>query len=422
MIKDKDTIIASLDVGTSKVCALVARRRLDGGPELLGMGVAPSQGLRKGVVVNIRDVQESVRAAMDEATRSSSAFSSGVYVSVTGSHLELFNRWGSIRTPDYSIPLSYDQVDRAINAAYPAELPPDKQVVHMLPQTYAVDGLTGIRNPVGMHVNRLDVETLCVVTAAAPMQQLMHAIQNSRTKIHGMVMAGLACGEAVLTEDEKEAGVLLLEIGAGATTVAVFQGGTLRNATVLPVGGYQFTTDIALALNTSFDVAEEAKLRYGQVLHESIGDERVEIRAFGDRRTVQVERREICRYLHDRAEELLRLSHMKVQGLGYTGILPAGMVLTGGGANLPGMDTMARQIFNTPVRIGRPEGLRGQPEGLRDPIFAATTGALLWSLGHEAHRERIRQSAKSHRIGDRYKYGHRGPLSWIRGQAKKVAL
>ena len=418
----KDAVFTALDVGTSKVCALVARRQAGGTPELLGMSIAPSQGLRKGVVVHIREVQESVRAALAEAARSSGISSSGVHVSITGSHLELFNRWGSIRTPDYAVALSYDQVERAINAAYPAELPPDKQIVHLIPQTYAVDGLTGVRNPVGMHASRLDVETLCVVTATAPIQQLMHAIESSRAKVHGLVMAGLACGETVLTEDEKEAGVLLIEMGAGATTVAVFQGGTLRNATVLPVGGYQFTTDIAVALNTPFDVAEETKLRYGQVLHEKIGDERVEIRAFGDRRTVQVERREICRYLHDRAEELLRLCHMKVQGLGYSGMLPAGVVLTGGVANLPGMDTVARHIFNSPVRIGRPGGLQGQPEGLQDPAFAATIGTLLWSLGHEAHRERVRQSAKGERAVNGHKNGHGGPLGWLRGQAKRVAL
>ena len=418
----KDAVFTALDVGTSKVCALVARREADGTPELLGMGIAPSQGLRKGIVVNIREVQESVHAALAEAARSSDASSPGVYVSFTGSHLELFNRWGSIRTPDYAIPLSYDQVERAIDAAYPAELPPDKQVVHMLPQTYAVDGLTGVRNPVGMHASRLDVETLCIVTATTPIQQLMHAIQSSRTKIHGMVMAGLACGDTVLTEDEKEAGVLLIEMGAGVTTVAVFQGGTLRNATVLPVGGYQFTTDIAVALNTPFDVAEETKLRYGQALHESIGDERVEIRAFGDRHTVQVERREICRYLHDRAEELLRLSHMKVQGLGYSGMLPAGVVLTGGVANLPGMDMVARYIFNTPVRIGHPGGLHGQPDGLRGPTFAAAIGTLTWSLGHEAHREQVRQSAKGERGVNGHRNGHGGPLGWLRGQAKRVAL
>ena len=418
---EKDTVYTALDIGTSKVCTLVTARRPDGGVVTVGVGIVPSQGLRKGVVVNVEEAREAIRASLDEAARSAGTPGSSAYVSVTGSHLELFTRWGSLRTTDYNVPLSYDDIDLAVEAAYPRDLPPEKQVVHLVPQSYSVDGLNGVRNPIGMHASRVDVETLCIVAATAPLQHLVSTVESARIRVQGLVMAGLACGEAVLTADEKEAGVVLVEIGAGATTVAVFQHGNLSNAAVLPVGGYQFTTDLAVALNAPYDVAEEAKLRYGSAQHESIGDERVELRAFGDRRTVKVERREFCRYLHDRAEEVLRLSYMKVREFGYTGILPAGVVLAGGTANLPDIGTVARSIFNTPVRIGVPAGLDNLPEGLQDPGYAASAGTVLWSIRNRAEREERRASAKSSRAA-------RGPSSangerkgWLRRRVNRVA-
>ena len=414
---EKDTVDTALDIGTSKVCTLVTSRRPDGGVETLGVGIVPSQGLRKGVVVNVEEARGAIRASLDEAARSAGMSSSSVYVSVTGSHLEFFTRWGSLRTPDYNVPLSYDDLDMAVEAAHPRDLPPEKEVLHLVPQSYSVDGLSGVRNPIGMHASRVDVETLCIVAATAPLQHLVSTVESTKVRVRGLVMAGLACGEAVLTADEKEAGVVLVEIGAGATTVAVFQHGNLSNAAVLPVGGYQFTTDLAVALNAPFDVAEEAKLRYGSAQHESIGDERVELRAFGDRRTVKVERREFCRYLHDRAEEVLRLSYMKVRDFGFSGVFPAGVVLAGGTANLPDIGTVARSIFNTPVRIGVPMGLGGLPEGLQDPAYAASAGTVLWSIKNRAQREHRRASARSSGAAS----ASGGRMGWLRRRVSRAA-
>jgi cell division protein FtsA len=324
-----------------------------------------------------------------------------------------------MRPSDYNIPLGYDEIDRAVEAAYPGDLPPEKQVLHLVPQTYAVDGLNGVRNPIGMHASRLDVETLCVVAAATPIQHLVHAVEGAHIRVRGLVMGGLAAGEAVLTAEEKEAGVVLVEMGGGATTVAVFQEGALRNAATLPVGGHQFTTDLAVALNAPYDVAEEAKLRYGNAQHEHMGDERVELRAFGDRRTVKVERRELCRYLHDRAEEVLRLSYMKVREFGYSGVLSAGVVLTGGAANLPGLPAVAREIFTTPsVRIGAPVGLSGLPEGLQNAAYAASCGTLLWSIQHRASQEQVRSGAGKHVAT----HAAGQPWGWLREQVRRVAL
>ena len=417
----KDVLHTAIDVGTTKVCTLVAHLTSDAIPKLIGVGIVPSQGLRKGVVVNIQEAQESIRASLDEAARSAGVTSPWAYAGVTGSHLELFTRWGSVRSTYYNVPLTHDAIEHSIEAATPAELPPEKQVLHLIPQTYAVDGLKGVRNPIGMHALRLDVETLCVVGATAPIQNLIHAVESNRIRTRALVMAGLASGEAALTRDEKEMGVVLVDIGGGATTVAVFQEGTLWNATVLPVGGYQFTTDLAVALNTPYDVAEELKLRHGRATSEDIGDERVEVQAFGDRRTVKVERREVCRYLKDRSEEVLRLAYMKVRSFGFPAMPPAGLVLTGGVANLPGIDKVARQIFNTPARIGTPTGLEDLPDGLNDPAYTTSVGIMLWGIRQHRPKEATKRQNGRNGKSNGHHHGSDGPLGWIRDRMKRVA-
>jgi cell division protein FtsA len=217
-------------------------------------------------------------------------------------------------------------------------------------------------------------------------------------------------------------GVTLVDIGGGATTVSVYQQGTLWNSVVLPVGGYQFTTDLAVALNTPYDVAEEVKLRHGQATLDTIDDENVEVMAFGDRRTVRVERRVISRYLHDRAEELFRLVGLKVRGFGFPALPPAGIVLTGGGANLPGIERVARRILGTPVRIGSPIGINGLPEGMQDPAYVATAGTLLWGTRHLASIDSVRKEERRLNKTTGYAQNTAGPLSWLRDRVRRVAL
>jgi cell division protein FtsA len=217
-------------------------------------------------------------------------------------------------------------------------------------------------------------------------------------------------------------GVTLVDIGGGATTVSVYQQGALWNAAVLPLGGYQFTTDLAVALNTPYATAEEVKLRHGQASLDNIDDENVEIQAFGDRRTVRVERRVISRYLHDRAEELFRLIGMKVRGFGFPALPPAGIVLTGGGATLPGIERVARRILGTPVRISGPEGLNGLPEGMIDPAYVASAGTLLWGTRHLASIDSARKEERRLNKNSGYAQNNAGPLSWFRERVRKVAL
>ncbi|MBI2936356.1 MAG: cell division protein FtsA, partial [Chloroflexi bacterium] len=376
-----------------------------------------------GVVVNIPEAQEAIQSSLQEALRSSGSSIRGAYVGAGGSHLEFSTRWGTVRSPHYSVPISYEEVDRCLEAANPAELPPEKQVLHLIARTYSVDGLKGVRNPIGMHALRLDVEALCVVGAAAPLRSLVQAVEHNHIRPASLVMAGLACGEAVLTRDETEMGAVLVDLGGGTTTIAVFQQGTLWTAAVLPVGGSHCTNDLAVALNTPFDVAEQVKVQHGHAIPTGMDDERVELEAFGDRHTVKIERREIARYLNERVEEILRLVQLKLRALGYPVMPPAGIVLTGGSANLPGLEQVARKVFSCPVRIGRPKGIQGLPDELKNPAYATVVGSLLWGV----HRSARRANGYQRFAGTGNGLSIRPEVSanvvgWLKERVKRVAL
>ncbi|MBI4233047.1 MAG: cell division protein FtsA [Chloroflexi bacterium] len=417
----KDVLHTAIDVGTTKVCTLVAHLHTTGVVEILGVGISPSLGLKKGVVVSLHEAREAIRSSLEEASRSAGVGIPWAYVTVTGSHLEAFTRWGSIHAPHYSVPISYEELDRVVEAAYPAELPPEKQVLHLLPRVYAVDGLKGVRNPIGMHALRLDVETLCVTGATAFLHNLVRAVESNGVQVRALVAHPLASGEAVLTRDEKEMGAVLLDVGGGTVSIAAFQQGTLWSAAVLPVGGYQFTNDLAISLNTPFDIAEEVKLKHGHLLPEAVADQEVRLKAFGDNRTVKVESRDIAQVLRERANEVLQLASLKVRnGFGYSVMPPAGVVLAGGCANLPGMETLARLVFNVPVRIGLPRGVEGIPQGMQNPTYAASVGALLWGVRHYTPREQLRTAwVNGNGQGERTTTKW---MNWLRERARRVAL
>ena len=356
----RDSLHTAIDLGTSKVTTLMARLGRDGIPELIGVGISPSQGVRKGVVVNIQEAQDSVRESVDEAIRSSGVSSPGAHVGITGDHLRMSVRRASVRSPYYNAPITSDAIDRSIQAIKPLDLPPEQQLLHVVPLSYAVDGLKGVRNPIGMHALRLDLEALCVVGGSGPVQNLSRAVAGSKVAVRSLVASSLAVGESVLTKDEKEMGVVLVEIGGGATTVSVFQQGRLCNAVVLPVGGYQFTTDLSVALNSPFDIAEEVKLRFGHVIPEEIGGEQVEVEAFGDRRTVKVERREVCRYLHDRAEEILRLaSHSRSASSASRPCCPRALSSRAAARTFPAWKSWRVASLTSPSAWASPEDWKG---------------------------------------------------------------
>ena len=435
---DKETLYVSVDVGTTKVCTLVGLAHLSGSMEIIGSGIVPSRGLSKGVIVNIPEATEAIHVSLEEAARSSGQIIKQVYATVTGTHLDFSTRWGSIHSPHYSVPISYGEVDHAVEAAYPADMGPERQVLHLVPRTYAIDGLKGVRNPIGMHALRLDVETLCVTGGTLHIQNLIKAIEHNHVKVNGLIMSGLAAAESVLTRDEREIGVMLIEIGGGVTTLAAFNQDSLAAAGVLPVGGYNCTNDIAVALSTPPDVAEELKVRHGTLNPQSARNERVDIKSFGDGNVgLSIDRGDLSRYMLDRMEEIMRMIQYQAKNMGYPAWPPAGVVLTGGTAATPGMQVFARRAINAPVRIGTPRGVEGLPVEMATPAYSAVVGTLLWGARNHVFRMQKRgifsgKPPKAAMEGEPATVGASSrpisgevqakALAWLKERAKRVAL
>lgn len=409
---------AAIDIGTTTTCVLVGRLHHNGVLEVIGSGLAPSRGVQKGVIVNIPEAEMAVRDALEEASRSAGVDIGWVTATVGGSHIEATTRWGTVYSTHYALPISQETLERAVDAAYPRELPPDRELLHLVPKNYSLDGLDGIRNPLGMHAMRVGVETLCITGASTPIRALVQAVEHSRCKVRYLVVKGLASGEAVLSRDEREVGVLLVDIGGGSTTVAYFQHSSLWNLAVLPVGGWHFTNDLAVAFNMPWDVAEDTKLRWGSVLPDAPGPENVPVAVFGERNTSQIERREVTRRLRERGLEVLRLVYYTAKHtFALRAIPPAGVVLTGGAASLHGLDALLREGLDAPVRVASPRGVEGLPPGLQGPAYAAVVGALLWGT----------RQAISHRLVRGVQNGHRikpvvSVMNWLRERARRVAL
>lgn len=413
-----ESTYSAIDIGTSTISVLVGRLHPNGVLEAIGGSVIPARGVQKGVVVHIPEAETAVREALEEASRSAGVDIPWVTATVGGSHLEASTRWGTVYSTHYALPISQETLERAVDAAYPRELPPDRELLHLVPKNYALDGLDGIRNPLGMHAMRVGVETLCITGASTPIHALVQAVEHSRCKVRYLVAKGLASGEAALTRDEKEVGVLLVDLGGGSTTIAYFQHGSLWNLAVLPVGGWHFTNDLAVAFNMPWDVAEDAKLRWGSVLPDAPGPEGVEVAVFGERSTSRVERKEVVRRLRERGLEVLRLVYYTVrQTFALRAVPPAGIVLSGGAASLHGLDVLFREGLDTPVRVASPRGIEGLPQSMHGPAFTAVAGALLWGT----------RQAVSHQVARKMRNGHKGkPLvsavNWLRERARRVAL
>ncbi len=414
----KDVTIAAIDVGTSKVLTLIGRRDGMGGAEVLGAGLAPAAGIRKGVVFDAGAARESIRESMEDARAAANIPAASAFITISGGHLEAHSCWGTLHSVGEDAAITSAELARAIEAARPEGLSPRKEVLHKLPRSFAVDGLRGVRNPIGMHALRIDVETVCVTAESSSVNALVGAVESARVHVDGTVAVPVATAEAVLSPDEMDRGVVLMDIGGGVTTVSVFRNGALWNAGVLPLGGNQFTTDLSLALNIAPETAEELKVRYGQAALDVTGDESVEIESPADGRLVRVERRVIARYLHERAGELFRLADRKLNEFGFPNLPPAGLVLTGGGSTLRGIERVARQQLGAPVKFAFPED-PGLPYDLRDPAFSAGVGALHWASRQPV--KSTRESDRRQKFNDSYAQANAGPLSWLKGRMTKVA-
>lgn len=377
----KRTTLASIDVGTTKVCTTIADVTSDGGIRVVGVGVTPSHGLHKGLVVNINEAGESIRESVRKAQQASATRIESAYVGVTGRHVSSLNNRGVVAITRNDRLVRPDDLRRVLECARTVKVPNDRKLLHVIPRGYAVDGQVGVKNPVGMHGFRLDVETHIITAATTSVQNLVKCIRSIGIDIDDLILEPLASSEAVLTEDEKQVGVILADIGGGTTDIAVFKEGSIWHTSILPVAGYQLTRDVAIGLGLPFDVAEEMKKKYGSVM--PVYESKVETNPAISQDGHGVSYQDLCDIIRARMEEIMRLILLEMPRAEYEMLVPAGLVLTGGSANLSGIEALGRDVLRLPVRVGVPTNMYGITDSLRDPAYATSVGLLLWGAKNE---------------------------------------
>jgi cell division protein FtsA len=378
----KRNILTSIDVGTTKVCTTVADVDNGGGIRVIGVGVAPSEGLHKGLVVNINEARESIRESVKKAEHTSGHRIESAYVGVTGRHVTSLNNRAVVAITRNDRLVRPDDLKRVLSSARGVKLSGDRKLLHVIPRGYAVDGQAGVKNPVGMHGFRLDVEAHIITAAVTSVQNLIKCIRSIGLDIDDLILEPLASSEAVLSEDEKQVGIILADIGGGTTDVAIFREGSIWHTAILPVAGYQITRDIAIGLGLPFDVAEEMKKKYGSVMqvHEGrggVGSDTLTTNGHG------VSHQDMCDIIRARVEEILRLIVLEMPNSEYETLVPDGLVLTGGSSNLAGMETLGRNTLQLPVRVGLPRNIYGISDALQDPAYATSVGLLLWGAKYK---------------------------------------
>ena len=387
----RDTFYTAVDIGTSKVTVLLSRVGTEGDLKVFGIGSVPSEGIQRGRVENIEEARASVSAALAEAQRyiGRESVASSAYVSVSGSHISSVNRSEILdnqATPD---DISAKMLSGMLRGSFP-KIDQTQQVLHVIPMGYTVDGLTGVRNPMGLAGNLVEMEAHVVVGESIVLQNTIKAVEAKDVSVKSLVLQGMASAESTLTGDEREMGVVLLDIGAGTTDLVIYRQGTPWYSAVLPVGGYALTRDLAAALRSPLHVAEEVKVKWGSVDPESVpSDEEIELPAFRGQRRHSVPRRGLAGPLHDRMTEIMKMALTHIRQAGMKDWPIGGLVLTGGGAQMTGLLEMAARIVGEPVRVGYPYGLYGLPDQLRKPTFSAAVGLLLWGIKHHDSAEKL---------------------------------
>lgn len=380
-----DTVVA-LDVGTTKICTLVAE--VNPSPEhdlrIVGVGNVPTRGIRKGVVVNVNEVSAAIAESVQRAERTSGYRVASAYVGLAGSHINAMNSRGVVAISRGERGVQAIDVERVLESARAIDIPHNREVLHVIPRTYTVDSDGGVRDPLGMQAYRLEVEAHIVTGATSSVRNLIKCVQDAGIQIDAMVLEPLASGEAVLTEIEREMGVVLVDIGGGTTDIAIFIEGSIWHTVVLATGGEQLTNDIAIGLRTPFETAEELKLKYGHALPDEVmSDEVIRVNMFGADEQQQISRRFLAEIIEARMEEIFEMVQREIKRSGYDGLLPAGVVLCGGTAELTGIRDLARDVMGLPVRVGLARNLHGLVDTLQSPAFATSVGLLNWGITHD---------------------------------------
>jgi cell division protein FtsA len=397
--------IVGIDVGTTKVCTIVAQVADTGKINILGVGVTPSKGLDKGVVVNIDDAVNAIGASIEKAERLSGYRIGTAFVGVSGRHISSLNSRGvvAVQRPDHEI--TRNDVARAVESAQAVAIPTQREVIHVIPRAYVVDGHEGIRDPIGMSGYRLEVETHIVTGEVMAIQNLIRSVQKAGVEIDDLILQPLASGEAVLTADDKDRGVMLVDIGGGTTDIAIFVQGGVWHTSVISVGGNHFTNDITYVLHTPHNTAEYLKMRYGRAITgetpEDGAEDEIEIETLTVGEKQKISRHLLDEIIQARAEQVVELIYNEVRRSGYEGMLPAGIVLTGGASQLNRFDELVRDMLGMPVRVGIPTDLSGLTDSLDSPTYATGVGLLRWGARHG-----LTMLGPAHRSEERERWGN----------------
>ena len=392
MKRTDKNIIVGLDIGTSKVVALVGEVRQDNEIEIIGIGSHPSRGLKKGVVVNIESTVHSIQRAVEEAELMAGVEIDRVYAGIAGSHVSSLNSHGIVPIKDGEV--SHTDVERVIDAARAVAIPADQKILHILPQEFIIDNQEGIHDPVGMSGVRLEARVHMVTGAVSAAQNIIKCVRRCGLEVEDLILEQLASSYSVLEEDEKDLGVCLVDIGGGTTDIAVFTSGSIRHTAVIPIAGDQVTNDIAVALRTPTQHAEDIKLKYACALTQLASpDETIEVPSIGDRPSRRLSRQTLAEVVEPRYEELLSLIQGELRRSGYEDLVAGGVVLTGGSAKMEGLIDLAEEVFHMPVRLGVPQYVTGLVDVVRNPIHATGVGLLLF--GHRNRAVRTSESVGS---------------------------
>ena len=376
MTTDKQMVVG-LDVGTSKIVALVAEIDVDGSVELIGMGTHPSQGLKKGVVINIESTVHAISKAVEEAEQMANVQIRSVFAGIAGSHIKSLNSHGIVAIKNTEV--DQEDVDRVVDAAKAVAIPADQRILHVLPQEFIIDRQDGIHQPVGMSGVRLEAKVHLVSGSISASQNIAKCIRRCNLEVEDIILEQLASSYSVLTEDEKDLGVVLVDMGGGTTDIAIFTEGAIRHTAVIPIAGDQVTNDIAVAFRTPTQFAEEIKVKYACALRQLASpDDMIEVPGVGDRNARRLARQTLAEVVEPRYEELLGLVQGELRRSGFEDACAAGLVLTGGTSKMEGVVELAEEIFHMPVRLGVPQHVNGLTKVTRNPIHATGVGLLLY--------------------------------------------
>jgi cell division protein FtsA len=387
--KTQEEVYIGLDIGSTKVCCIVGLHEEGSAtPSVIGVGTAPTSGMRRGVVVDVEETVSSITAAVDEAERISGIAIDRATISIDGANVSSMNSKGVIAVGRADQEITVEDLRRAEEAATAVHLPPNREILQVFPRSYTVDGQVNIKDPVGMNGVRLEVETHIITGATPAIKNLNRSIYQAGIDIEGQVLVPLAAARAVLTKRQKELGVAVVDIGGGTTGIAVYEEGDVLYSSVLPVGSSHITNDLAIGLRTNVDIAEKIKLKYAKAEHhKSSSNDKIRIEELeGD--DVLVSRRELSKIITARLDEIFQMVRNELRQVGKDVMLPAGIVLTGGGSKLEGIEEYARAALKLPVVIGKPEGFSGMADKINDPAYAAPVGLMLENMSFAGHTDR----------------------------------